>query len=58
MFYLPARMKLLAVKRTPPVLSPLPLKENPSLSYVVKSTHDVLPLPPFQKEYQFVVSGE
>jgi len=24
----------------------------------MKSTHDILPLPPFQKEYQFVVSGE
>ena len=34
-------MKLSAVKRTPPVLSPLPLKETTSLSYVVKGTHDV-----------------
>jgi len=25
---------------------------------MMKSTHDILPLPPFQKEYQFVVSGE
>ena len=40
-FYLPAQMKLSAVKRTPPVLSPLPLKETTSLSYVVKGTHDV-----------------
>ena len=24
----------------------------------MKDTHDFLPLPPFQKEYQFVMSGE
>lgn len=30
------------MKSTPPVLSPLPLKETTSLSYVVKGTHDVL----------------
>ena len=40
-FSLPAQMKLSAVKRTHPVLSPLPLKETTSLSYVVKGTHDV-----------------
>lgn len=40
-FSLEAHTTLLAVKRTHPVLSPLPLKENPSLSYVVKGTHDV-----------------
>ena len=43
-FSLPARMKLLAMKSTPPVLSSLPLKENPSLSWVVKGTHDVFSL--------------
>ena len=41
-FSLEAHTTLLAVKRTHPVLSPLPLKENTSLSWVVKDTHDVL----------------